>query len=277
MNHKTATELETSNPYKTFNRGSGTFHYQTIDRDHSFDGVKCSSLQYISGLINGRGRYNNNKAPLSIFKVKKDEKFQLHLVGAMGEYAYRFSIDNHTMTVIETDGYPIQPVQVQSIIIYGGETYVVEINAKQSISNYWIKAETLKDGIGPFVRPDGDPKDKVLAVLHYRDAPIDQDPGKDSIPVVCTEKEPCKVLNCPWKEFPSTKYPYHDCVHIEDLRMDSSVRDKVDQNVSVADEDVHEIFLNFAFSIGSSINNHRFLFPSSAPCLLYTSPSPRDS
>jgi len=264
--HRTATELETSNPYKTFDRGSGRFHYQTFYRYHSFDGVKCSSVQYTSGLINGRGRYKNNKAPLSVFKVESGTKFKLHLVGAMGEYAYRFSIDNHTMSVVETDGYPIQPIHVHSIIIFGGETYVVEVDANNFVANYWIKAETLKDGIGPFVRPDENPKETILAVLHYHNAPIDEDPGEESVSVRCTKKEPCKVLNCPWREFPSTRYPYTECVHIEDLRMDSSLTDEVDQTVlTVDDEDVYEIFLNFAFSIGSSINNHRFLFPSSAP------------
>ncbi|XP_066917252.1 uncharacterized protein [Clytia hemisphaerica] len=267
--HVTSTELETLNPYATFDKGSGVFHSHNLDKDNSFDGVKLSSLTYVSGLINGRGRYDNNQAPLSYFHVTKGQTIQFHIVGALSEYAYRISIDQHSLTVIESDGFPVQPVRLQSLIIFGGETYVIEVEADQPIQSYWIKAETLKDGEGPFVRKEDKmiPKAQVLAVFHYEGADNRTDPT--SLPRNCTSAEPCHVLNCPWRAYPAKEYPYTECINVDQLRSDgdslSNAEQSTDEEILSPTADIHELFLNFAFATGSSINMHRFIFPKSSP------------
>ena len=265
--HATSTELETSNPYKTYDRGSGPFHFQTIDKDHSFDGVKLSSLRYVSGLINGRGRYEGNRAPLTRYEVTKGLTYRFHAVAATNEFAYQISIDHHKLKVVEMDGFSVEPVEVQSLIVIGGETYVFEIEANQlDNTSYWMRAETLKDGKGPFVRNDGSSKDKILAIFTYlRGASARQDPSTS--PTNCTANEPCYVLNCFWKDYPEDVYPNRKCIPIDHMRLSSSLEmaKETDQSILSPSEEVHEIFLNFAFSVGSSINNHRFIFPKSSP------------
>ena len=271
--HTTSTELETSNPYKTHDRGSGPFHFQTIDRDHSFDGVKLSAVGYVSGLINGRGRYDGNCAPLTRYEVTKGLTYRFHVVSATNEFAYQISIDHHKLKVVEMDGFSVEPVEVQSFIVIGGETYVFEVEANQlDNTSYWMRAETLKDGKGPFVRNDGSSKDKILAIFTYlRGASARQDPSTS--PKNCTANEPCYVLNCFWKEFPEDVYPNRKCIPIDHMRLSpfAEMAKKTDHSILSPSEKVHEIFLNFAFSAGSSINNHRFIFPKSSP--IYNSAS----
>ena len=247
--HVSSTDLETMNPFRTFNQGSGTFHSRFL-----------SSLTYVSGLINGHGRYNGNKAPLSTFNVTKGQKLQFHVVGALSEYAYRISIDQHSMTVIETDGFPVQPVQLQSLIVFGGETFVVEIKADQPVQSYWIRAETLKD---PFVQKENDtPKIEVLAVLHYEGS--DDQKVPTTSPKQCISDEPCVVLNCPWSAYPQAEYPHTKCINIDQLRLEMSLVNTEKEILSPIAK-VHEMFLNFHFSPGSSVNAYTFIFPKSSP------------
>ena len=271
--HATSTELETLNPYKTYDRGSGILHLRNLDKDHSFDGVKLSSLGYVSGLINGKGRFNGNSSPLTRYHVTKGLTYRFHLVGASNEYAYQVSIDQHKLRVIETDGYLVEPIEVESLIVLGGETFVFEVEANQPQGfSYWMRAKTLKDGKGPFVRKHYQPKNQVLAVVVYGDKTIQNEKVQNqkmdpvSTPRNCTKQDPCYVLNCFWKEFPEEEYPNQKCITIDQMRsLSSNMINHTDLSFLSPSEEVHEIFLNFAFATGSSINNHRFIFPESSP------------
>ncbi|KAK7068432.1 Multicopper oxidase [Halocaridina rubra] len=55
------------------------------------------------------------------------------------------SVDNHTLIPITTDGMPIQPVEVDSLTIYGGERWDFVVNASEEIGTYWIKFQGLLD------------------------------------------------------------------------------------------------------------------------------------
>lgn len=52
---------------------------------------------------------------------------------------YNFTIDNHTMTVIEVDGEYVEPYTVDTIQIYAAQRYSFILNADKSIDNYWIR------------------------------------------------------------------------------------------------------------------------------------------
>jgi FtsP/CotA-like multicopper oxidase with cupredoxin domain len=81
-------------------------------------------------LINGRGALetffdattgNTYQTPRSVFKVAHGKRYRFRLISSGYLYCpMEFSIDGHNLTLIATDGNPIQPIQVQSIIIYAG-------------------------------------------------------------------------------------------------------------------------------------------------------------
>jgi iron transport multicopper oxidase len=75
-------------------------------------------------LINGKGRsVNGDKTiPLSIVNVEQDKKYRIRLVSLSCDPNYLFSIDNHKLLVIEADGQLTEPVEVDQIQIFAGET-----------------------------------------------------------------------------------------------------------------------------------------------------------
>ncbi|XP_066264314.1 uncharacterized protein [Branchiostoma lanceolatum] len=231
------------------NKGPGRYFDAWQDRGFSFDGNELSSVSFKSALINGRGRYNNNSAPLTTFEVPPGETLRFRLIHAGAEYTFRVSIDAHSMTVVANDGHDVEPVQVQSILVFPGESYDFEVVGDQPSGNYWIRAQTLWAGKGPDVEPE-DRLQEVKAILAYDNAPADEDPMTTM--QTCTENSPCRVLNCPFPAFPQGSNT--ECVYISDL---SSV-----EEYSMPDEsETEEYFFNFGYQIGSSINGRKFATP----------------
>ncbi|KAH6897942.1 laccase 10 [Coprinopsis sp. MPI-PUGE-AT-0042] len=92
-------------------------------------------------LINGKGRTPGGpKTPVEIIKVKQGIRYRLRLVSLSCDPNYRFSIDGHNLTIIETDGQPTEPHTVQELQIFAGQRYSVVLEANQAPSNYWIRA-----------------------------------------------------------------------------------------------------------------------------------------
>ena len=94
-------------------------------------------------LVNGRGALPHRpdlEVPLAIFTVQRGLRYRFRLINVGLQYCpIVFSIDSHNLTVIASDGSPIQPIQVESIVSASGETYDFVVNANQLERDYWIK------------------------------------------------------------------------------------------------------------------------------------------
>ncbi|CAH1248817.1 Hypp8435 [Branchiostoma lanceolatum] len=219
------------------------------DLGFSFDGNALAITSFKSALINGRGRYNNNSAPLTTFEIPPGETLRFRMIHAGAQFYFRVSIDEHSMTVVANDGYDVEPVQVQSILIFPGESYDFEVVGDQPSGNYWIRAQTLWAGKGPDVEPE-DRLQEVKAIMAYNNAPADEDPMTTM--QTCTENNPCRVLNCPFPAFPQGSNT--ECVYVSDL--------KSTEEYSMPDEsETEEYFLNFGFQPDSSVNGRSFATP----------------
>uniref|UniRef100_A0A0W0FNJ6 Laccase n=1 Tax=Moniliophthora roreri TaxID=221103 RepID=A0A0W0FNJ6_MONRR len=75
-------------------------------------------------------------------------RYRMRLVNTACDPAYTFSIDNHTMTVIETDTVNNVPLEVDSLRIYVGQRYSFVLNANQAVGNYWIRANPNAGTLG---------------------------------------------------------------------------------------------------------------------------------
>ncbi|KAA1466931.1 laccase 1 [Dentipellis sp. KUC8613] len=94
-----------------------------------------------STLINGLGRAGNGtQSPLAVVSVTQGQRYRFRLINIACDPNYNFTIDNHTMTVIEVDGVSVQPYVVDSIQIFASQRYSFVLNANQTIGNYWIRA-----------------------------------------------------------------------------------------------------------------------------------------
>ncbi|KAK7024867.1 laccase [Favolaschia claudopus] len=94
-----------------------------------------------STLINGLGRYAGGPAsPLAVIKVIKGLRYRFRLVSMSCDPNFVFSIDGHSMTIIEVDGVNHKPLPVDSIQIFAGQRYSFVMKANQNVGNYWIRA-----------------------------------------------------------------------------------------------------------------------------------------
>jgi iron transport multicopper oxidase len=101
--------------------------------------------------------------------------YRLRLVSISCEPAYKFSVDRHSLTIIEVDGINVKPLEVDSLQIFAGQRYSVVLNANQPIKNYWIRA------LPNYPVQDYSNYTNV-AILRYSSAPISSpqgDPNKD--------------------------------------------------------------------------------------------------
>ena len=252
-----------------------------------FEGAGVGPFPYFSGIINGKGRHADVpyiKTRLSIFTVEAGKTYRFRLVGAQGDFAYRFSIDGHKLTVVGTDGYWLEPIKdVDYIIIHTGERYDFLLSATNTDgpTDYWMRGETLEVNTRAFAPPYQSLGNVAEAILHYKQPGDLDDPDVNvpsskyeeikgnSPPIECTNTNPCKAVNCPFQDFHSS---YNiTCVNVQDLRLLEPTPPHELPRANPKDrEDCPGCrhFINFNFegeSSTSSLNGRNFIFPSFPP------------
>ncbi|XP_068652114.1 L-ascorbate oxidase-like [Aristolochia californica] len=127
-------------------------------------------------LINGRGQYNcslaakftsgavacpasNRTCERNAFPVLPNKTYRLRIASTTALASLNLQIGNHKMVLVEADGNYVQPVAVDDMDIYSGESYSVLVTTNQSPSmNYWISLGVR--GREPKTPP-------ALAILNY--------------------------------------------------------------------------------------------------------------
>ncbi|XP_069141618.1 uncharacterized protein [Argopecten irradians] len=216
----------------------------------SVDGGFFDPFYATSVLINGRGRYysntttgENNGAPLSVFQVDKGDSYRFRVINVGAIYPIRVSVDDHSLTIVASDGYDVKPVDAESFIINPGERYDFIITANQTVGNYWIRAETLEIKLH-----------RVEAILRYQGAP---EVEPTSSRRTCTPTDKCLVVNCPFSDYPVADYT--NCLRFDHLRSATN-NDPAPEPTSA--DTFKEHFLNFALPTEvSSINGIEFEDP----------------
>ncbi|XP_021367995.1 laccase-1-like isoform X1 [Mizuhopecten yessoensis] len=108
-----------------------------------------------SMLINGKGAhrvfYDNERTinittPYEVFNVERGRRYRFRIISnGILNCPVQFSIDNHTLRVISSDGNPFQYIDVESINLFAGERYDVVVLADQDMDNYWVRARGQGD------------------------------------------------------------------------------------------------------------------------------------
>ena len=274
----TLLDWQKSSSLDLFTQIQSSIRYFNIDRaselqgnrakgTSSTDGAFIGPVPYWSGLINGRGRNNDtdySNSILSDFKVKVGQTYRFRLIGAQSLYAYRFSIEDHNLTVIATDGQFIEPVTVDYIIIHSGERYDFLLKGKEAttIEQFMIRAVTLSFTENSTYLEE----QSAEAILNYNSVttPSTQYAGiaerTKNVSQRCTDK--CVALNCPFKEFPEAINIV--CMHITDLEL---LTDYSEDLPTIAADDTTRLFFNFGFEgtrRTSSINGRNLKLPSAS-------------
>ncbi|XP_061164931.1 uncharacterized protein LOC133173877 [Saccostrea echinata] len=128
-----------------------------------------------SMLINGKGTFQEFRnlhnttiyTPRETLVVEQGRRYRIRLISnGLLNCPIQFSIDNHSLIIIATDGFPVQPITVESLNVFAGERYDIVLHTTQSVDKYWIR-----------IRGEADcavKKAHQEAILHYQGAAENQ-------------------------------------------------------------------------------------------------------
>ena len=245
---------------------------ETFSYDHS----EIGNIPYRCGLINGKGKHPSvayTQSRLTILEVIQGHTYRFRLIHTGVHYAYQFSIEGHKLTVMATDGYIVQPTEVDYIAIHSGERYDFLLNASKEVDNFWIIAETFEADLSGSGPPYPSLNHTAEGILHYLGSTTLTSKEYGNIlrrPRICTRQDRCKMLNCPFGELHSS---YNiECISVDTLKLVSPT-----QASQMPDETPDlTYFLNIAGFVSrntpfSSINDKNFVFPPNAPAIDYDS------
>ena len=207
-------------------------------------------MNYISGLINGRGRFNKDEEwPFTVFQVQQNQRYLFRMANVAGEYPLQVSIDSHKLKVVSLDGMDVQPTIVDSIILYPAERADFEVVVDQPVANYWMRSRVPND------MKQGGQLLETLAIVSYLGS-ADTDPTSETRN--CSVVEPCTVLNCPFKFYPASFLT--NCIHIANVKRNYDPRERSVYGLDKVEPD-KEFFLNLNFFFGANFNAKNFVAP----------------
>ena len=234
----------------------------------SLDGAEVGPIPYWSGVINGLGKHKNisfASCKLKSFYVERGNTYRFRLIGAQANYAYRFSIYRHKLRVIATDGFFIEPIETDYIIINTGERYDFLVDTKQEGTNdFLMRAETLEVNCGTLKRDNGLENNDAIAVLTYGKTSINKTAIEqqyvDKDPVNCIKKS-CTVINCPFKDF--LKKSGYQCRNVDKFQLlKPTPAEELPNPADIRKNSTW--FFNFGFDsdeLTSTVNGRSFLMP----------------
>ncbi|CAG8611212.1 20755_t:CDS:2, partial [Gigaspora margarita] len=127
------------------------YHNTTEQLLHIKMGANYTGLSPVpaSVVISGYGQYNcsaaqglscNSSVTPPTYVVQSGKRYRFRIINTSADNHFHFSIDNHTLLLIEADGINVKPVMVQKLPINIAQRYSVIVNASQPVGNYFIRA-----------------------------------------------------------------------------------------------------------------------------------------
>ncbi|RKF54724.1 Laccase-1 [Golovinomyces cichoracearum] len=152
---------------------------QTTSNVFALEAQRTGPPQFDSGLINGTNVFNGQG---SRFRTKfvAGTSYRLRIVNAAADTHYRFTIDDHIMTVISSDFIPIEPFNATNLSIGMGQRYdVIVYTKKETKGNFWMRA------IPQLACSNHGNIDNIRGIIEYvSDSDSDKDSHSDQNPPI---------------------------------------------------------------------------------------------
>ena len=91
-------------------------------------GGLTGDVTYPLHVINGRA-----PSERETFDVKAGQRVRIRLINAGSDTAYRVAVGGHRLTVTHADGFPVQPIEVDNVVLGMGERYDVIVTAGSGV------------------------------------------------------------------------------------------------------------------------------------------------
>lgn len=126
---------------------SGSGSHMLMGARSSLLGGDAGDVAYPYFLINGRP-----SADPETFTSIAGTRIRLRIINAASDTAFRVALGGHRLTVTHSDGYPVNPVATDAILIGMGERYDALV--------------TLADGAFPLIAAAEGKDSNALAIVH---------------------------------------------------------------------------------------------------------------
>ena len=103
-------------------------------------GTDGGDVPYPLHLVNGRPPEDPY-----VVEAKPGQRVRLRLINAGADSAYRFAVGGHRLTVTHADGFAVQPVEVNTLVIGMGERYDVVVTAGSGVFPIAVVRESKAD------------------------------------------------------------------------------------------------------------------------------------
>ncbi|SFP05582.1 Multicopper oxidase with three cupredoxin domains (includes cell division protein FtsP and spore coat protein CotA) [Amycolatopsis arida] len=132
----------------------------------------ASSVEFPFYLLNGR----LPTAP-ETFRARPGQRARIRLVNAAGATVFRVALGGHRLTVTHTDGFPVEPVTVDTLQLGSGERYDVLVTLDDGTFPLVAVAEgkgaqalgAVRTAAGPVPRPTAAPRELAGRLLALAD------------------------------------------------------------------------------------------------------------
>lgn len=97
-----------------------------------------------AGTINGVGQWGNHTTHFSNYTLEPNSAYRLRLIHSGSFAGSVFSVDNHTLEVIEADGTLVEPFNVTSVRIEVAQRYSVILRTGDA-GAFWVRHQVAQD------------------------------------------------------------------------------------------------------------------------------------
>jgi FtsP/CotA-like multicopper oxidase with cupredoxin domain len=108
--------------------GMGAMPGMESGKSSALLGGDAGDVSYPHYLVNGR-----IAAAPTTFTAKPGQRVRIRIINAGSDTAFRVALAGHRMTVTHTDGFPIEPTEVDALLIGMGERYDVTVTAGDGV------------------------------------------------------------------------------------------------------------------------------------------------
>lgn len=145
---------------ESMDAGNGTTEGMTAS---ALLGGDAGDVTYPLHLVNGKP-----PADRPTIAPSPGDRVRLRLINAGSDTAYRFAVGGHRLTVTHSDGFPVEPVEVDTLLLGMGERYDVVV--------------TARSGAWPVVAAAEGKGATAVAVLRTTDTSVSAAPPLDAAP-----------------------------------------------------------------------------------------------
>ncbi|RWR91984.1 monocopper oxidase-like protein SKU5 [Cinnamomum micranthum f. kanehirae] len=172
INNRIVIPIPFNKPEDDFDLLIGDWYNTSYKDSRRTAGQKHINPQYI--LFNGKPPYKNSWGGRhESFTLKRGKTYRFRISNVGRELSLNFRIQNHQMTLVETEGSYINKITLHSLDVHVGQSYSVLVTANQASADYYIVATPTQVDTRDF------PDTKGIGILHYADSTT---PAKGPLP-----------------------------------------------------------------------------------------------